>query len=558
MLSEDGLIAEPNGSQDDESEANVHYEQDWEAVTEGEGSLRRDNHLFPSGGLSARGERPKDHQSSASHSHSADKPLEKRQGRWNRPSFGQDKSSTIDEEEALGDYEETESTSAVPVPTEISALLGGNSGNGFGPPVLPVNISAKGGESIENVDGKTTWKQETKVLIKYSMPLIVTFLLQNSLTLTSVFVVGHIGTRELGAVSLGTMTASITGYTVYHGLTTALDTLCAQAYGSGQKKLVGLQLQRMVWCLWVVTIPIAIVWGFSGHIITAIVPEKDIAMMAGKYLQVLVVGAPGYAAFEAGKRYVQAQGLFNITLYVLLICAPLNIFLQWLFVWHFQWGYIGCPIAVSIVELLMPILLLLYVRFVDGMQCWPGFTFKAFRNWGPMIRLAIPGVLMVLAEFLAFEILTLASARISPLHLAANTVLQSLSVLAYQLPWPLSIAASTRVAHYIGAGFPVDAWCTTRVAFVLSAIVGTFNCVLLFSLRMYIPWLFTNDVDVVQLAAATLPVNAAFQLFDAISAICNGLLRSLGRQSFGGYMNLFAYYGVSVTCVTRPLPNFPN
>jgi Na+-driven multidrug efflux pump len=30
---------------------------------------------------------------------------------------------------------------------------------------------------------------------------------------------------------------------------------------------------------------------------------------------------------------VQAQGKFSATLIVLLVCAPLNVFLHWLFVW---------------------------------------------------------------------------------------------------------------------------------------------------------------------------------------------------------------------------------
>jgi MATE family multidrug resistance protein len=87
----------------------------------------------------------------------------------------------------------------------------------------------------------TTWQREAQVIGKYSLPLMVTFLLQYSLTVASIFTLGHIGKEELGAVSLASMTVSITGNAVYSGLATSLDTLCAQAYGSGKKKLVGLQ-----------------------------------------------------------------------------------------------------------------------------------------------------------------------------------------------------------------------------------------------------------------------------------------------------------------------------
>lgn len=39
---------------------------------------------------------------------------------------------------------------------------------------------------------------------------------------------------------------------------------------------------------------------------------------------------------------------------------------------------------------------------------------------------------------------------------------------------------------------------------------------------------------------------AAFQLVDALAANCNGLLRGLGRQEIGGYVNLFCYYVVAM------------
>ena len=78
---------------------------------------------------------------------------------------------------------------------------------------------------------KTTILNEIKVIIKYSLPLIVTFLLQYSLTVASVFSVGRLGSTELAAVSLSSMTANISGYAMIQGVSTCLDTLCAQAFG---------------------------------------------------------------------------------------------------------------------------------------------------------------------------------------------------------------------------------------------------------------------------------------------------------------------------------------
>ncbi|KAL4746916.1 hypothetical protein BDW72DRAFT_25115 [Aspergillus terricola var. indicus] len=392
----------------------------------------------------------------------------------------------------------------------------------------------------------TTWRREAIVIGKNAAPLVVTFLLQYSLTVASIFTLGHLGKTELGAVSLASMSASITGYAVYQGLATSLDTLCAQAYGSGKKKLVGLQMQRMIFFLWVITIPIALLWFFADKVLIKIVPEREVAELAGLYLKVVILGAPGYAAFESGKRYVQAQGIFSASLYVLLICAPLNALMNWLFVWQFGWGFIGAPIAVAITDNLMPLFLFLYVYFIGGLECWNGLTRRAFNNWGPMIRLALPGLLMVEAECLAFEVLTLGSSYLGTTPLAAQSVLATVSSITFQIPFTLSISSSTRVANLIGATLVDAAKTTAKVAMCGAVLVGLLNMILISSLRYYIPRLFTSEVEVIELVAQVLPFCAAFQLFDALATNCNGILRGLGRQEIGGYVQLFCYYAIAM------------
>ena len=213
--------------------------------------------------------------------------------------------------------------------TETTALLGAPSTDGMDAD----EIDRKWEEAVTAGLINTTWKREAQVIGRYSLPLMVTFLLQYSLTVASIFTIGHLGKEELGAVSLASMTVSITGNAVYSGLATSLDTLCSQAYGSGKRKLVGLQMLRMVYFLWLVTIPIAILWYFSEHLLAKIVPQKEVAKMAGLYLKVALLGTPGYACFESGKRYLQAQGVFSASLYVLIVLAPLNAFMNWFFVW---------------------------------------------------------------------------------------------------------------------------------------------------------------------------------------------------------------------------------
>src|SRR2546423_6174175 len=410
----------PYGYRDSDKEK-LSREERREALDE-ERSLLRDNHLIP----------PKHPQNDG-----------RRQSMFGihfpTPSMisGRDRKALRDEEGAPTPGVARALTS------EVSPLLG-DPDLPYGGKDTPKIISAKWEEAVAAGMIQTTWQREAKVLAKYSAPLMVTFVLQYSLTVASIFTVGHIGANELGAVSLASMSANITGYAIYQGLATSLDTLCAQAYGSGRKKLVGLQMQRMVYFLWTITIPIGIVWVLAENVLLVLVPEPKVAKLAGLYLKIVLAGAPGYAAFEAAKRYVQAQGLFSASLYVLLFCAPLNAFWNWLFVWKFKWGFVGAPIAVAVTDNLLPVGLFIYVRFFSkkGMSCWNGFTRRGWKNWGPMIELALPGVIMVEAECLAFEILTFAASYFGVTVLAAQSVLATLTSLTFQIPFPLSIAAS--------------------------------------------------------------------------------------------------------------------
>lgn len=70
--------------------------------------------------------------------------------------------------------------------------------------------------------------------------------------------------------------------------------------------------------------------------------------------------------------------------------------------------------------------------------------------------------------------------------------------------------------------------------------------VLVFALRYQIPLFFTQDPEVIEIVASVMPVVAVMQVFDGLAAVSHGLLRGLGRQEIGGYVNLAAYYIVAL------------
>lgn len=114
-----------------------------------------------------------------------------------------------------------------------------------------------------------------------------------------------------------------------------------------------------------------------------------------------------------------------------------------------------------------------------------------------MLRLALPGVLMIEAEFFAFELLTLFSSYFGTQALAAQAVLATLSSLLYQVPFAMGTASCMQVAHYVGGGRSANAKISAKAGLVVGTILGTINCAVLLLAKSHIGWLFSNDAGVV-------------------------------------------------------------
>lgn len=402
----------------------------------------------------------------------------------------------------------------------------------------------------------TTPMIELKALVKSSIPLVMTFLLQNSLSTVSVFTVGHLGATELAAVSMGAMTANITGYATIQGIATALDTLCPQAFGAKKYSLVGTYLQKCTALIVVIMFPILILWVFFGYdLICLIVPDKETAKLAAVYLKYIAFGIPAYITFECGKRFLQAQGIYHISTYVLLLAAPSNLIMNVLLVKKF--GYLGAPVAVAINYWLMAIGLLVATVFLvkpeqtptglHPLVCWGGINVKeAFSAWGKLAQLAVPGLIMLEAEFLAFEILTLMASYLGTIELAAQSIGTTMASLTYQVPFAIGIASSTRIANFLGAGLGSAAKTSTQVAISFGLVISILNFLFLFLFQRQIAFAFTNDERVIDTVSEIMWLIALMQVSDAMNANSAGCLRGQGQTKIGGIVNLLSYYVVGI------------
>ena len=396
---------------------------------------------------------------------------------------------------------------------------------------------------VPSSDDGSLW-YEFALLCQYSIPSIATYLLQYSFTIITTVVAGHLGPRELGAASVGLSTLAIVGMAFLEGMATALDTLCAQAYGAGHLTSVGLHVQRMTLFMSALLVPIGAFCLCSPRILPLILQDRELAVEAGRFLQISLIGLPGYAYFEAGKRFLQAQGDFKAGMVVLIICTPLNALLSWFFAFRLDMGLDGAALGQAIANNLRPVLLLIHTTLFSkwSLECWTPWSFRTLHGWGPMVRLSIASSAVNLGEWIAFEALAISTSYIDTEHLAAQAVLSTLCITLWHIPFSISIAVSTRIGHLIGSGLPSVARRAAGFYGIIFTGVGVLDAAVLFIFRHQLSAIFSEDSTVQAIAEDAMLILAVFQIIDAVNSGLNGILRGLGLQSVAAWIVLVVNY----------------
>jgi len=348
------------------------------------------------------------------------------------------------------------------------------------------------------------------------------------------------------------------------GGSTALDTLGSQAFTGGARPTdLSIHLQRCIILLWVLFIPVGVLWTFIRPVLLALGQTELLSSNVQRCLRVMIIGAPGYIGFESLKKYLQCQGIMRASTIVLMIVFPINVVLNIVLVHYTPLGLLGSPAALSITYWLCFILLCVYTYLSPAHAqngTWGGMQLRAAldpKSCFLFLKLALPGILMVGTEWAAFEIVALAAGRLGELPLAAQSVIMTLDQILNTIPFGIGVAASTRVGNLIGLRSASGAKHAAHASALLSVVVGLIVMILMMAAKDVFGYIFTNDRDVVLLVSKVMPLVASFQVADGLAGSCGGVLRGQGRQHLGALFNLVAYYVLAlpmgITLAFHPL-----
>ncbi|KAK6362284.1 hypothetical protein TWF730_005980 [Orbilia blumenaviensis] len=396
-------------------------------------------------------------------------------------------------------------------------------------------------------DSEVSVLEEYIILLANAVPLILAYTLQASIQATSVVIVGRLSPEALSISAFCYMFASCTALMVAIGGTTALDTLASSSFtGSKNKTDLGVLLQRAFVVLGALYVPLAAAWWFTGPFFELLGQEDYIVRDGPAFLKWLIPGGLGYVYFESLKKYLQAQGIMKAGTYVVMITVPLNIAIQYLFIYTFGFGVNGAAMATSTTYWLSFFLLCLYSKYIAGHESWGGWSTACLNNTTTFLRLAILGAVMVGTEYWAFEIVAIIAGRLGKIPLAAQAVVMTTDGVLSTIPFGIGVAASVRVGNLLGAGDSRGASRTANVAAGLSVAIGVIVLIALLAVKDFYAKLFNDDENVIKLTAEVMPWVAIFQVADGLNGSCGGSLRGMGRQHVGAGVNIVTYYFVAL------------
>ncbi|ESK88255.1 multidrug oligosaccharidyl-lipid polysaccharide flippase [Moniliophthora roreri MCA 2997] len=411
-------------------------------------------------------------------------------------------------------------------------------------------------EDVEQNDGTDRessmqmFRDELGILTKYALPVFGTHLLEYTLVIASVLTIGHLSTNALAAITLGSMTANVTGLTIIQGFTSALDTVLPSAWTSSQPHLVGLWAQRMTVVIGFILVPMLFIWFNAEAILLSLKQEPEIAHLASVYLRWMSLGLPAYA-FNLISRFVHhiILCLFTIPTRIIFVVAPINALLNYLLVWGpepIRLGFIGAPIATAISFNLISLMTIIYGVFFAPKTAWCPISRRSFTSLGTLVHLGLGGVGQTATEWWAWELVGLAASLIGPVALASQSVLLVSASTTFQAPYALGVATSVRVGNLLGEQRARRAGIVCKTAIFIAFVVALVFSLMFFIFRQNWSYMFNEDPEVAVMVSSTLPLVALFQVFDGNSAVVSGILRARGKQVTGALLAISAYYIIGV------------
>lgn len=391
------------------------------------------------------------------------------------------------------------------------------------------------------------WREIKKMWV-VAGPAIFTRFSTFGINVISQAFVGHIGPTELAGYALVYTVLFRFANGILLGMASALETLCGQAYGAKQYHMLGVYLQRSWIVLFICSICLLPIFIFATPILKALGQEDSIAEMAGTIARWSIPVVFSFIPSFTCQMFLQAQSKNMIIAYLAAFSLSIHVLLSWLLTVKYEYGIPGAMISTILAFWIPNIGQLTFVICGGCPETWKGFSFLAFKDLWPIIKLSLSSGAMLCLEFWYNTILVLLTGNM----VNAEVAIDALSICLNIDGWEMMIsfgflaAASVRVSNELGGGSSKAAKFSILNIVLTSFTIGLVLFIFFLSFRGRLAYIFTESSEVAAAVADLSPLLACSILLNSIQPVLSGVAVGAGWQSIVAYVNITCYYLVGI------------
>ena len=281
--------------------------------------------------------------------------------------------------------------------------------------------------------------------------------------------------------------------------------------------------------------------------------EPEVITCARPYYILIVLSIVPFLLFCFLKQYLEGLGNTTIARLSTLGCNLLKILLTWVFIfghWGFRpMGAEGAGGATLIARSLRPLCFLAAMviksdwrRYLSALRRW----LVTRREVEHLIAIGTPIGLQSFAEAFLFTASFVIIGWISKEALAAHHIANQMCDLTFMLAQGIGAATTIRVSHQLGKGDLYAVRMASNASIHLCLLMNTIGAGIMFFFRYQIPYIFSNDPEVAQIASTLLIFGALLQYADGLQCIGAAMLRGIQDVRVPMRIALFAYIGVAL------------
>lgn len=385
-----------------------------------------------------------------------------------------------------------------------------------------------------------------------AVPVMLTQAGQITVHLADNIMVGHLGTTELASVSFAN-SIYILGMVFGIGFTQGLTPHVGQAFGKGDHESVSSLLKNSLFLNLTVSLLLTLIMYGAGTLM-GIMGQTDAVVTNGSaYYNINLIGLLPFLMFFGLRQFSEGIGITKYAMYITLFANFLNITLNWILIYgHFGFEAMGIRGAATATITSRFVMLILFTLFMFRLECYKKYIklIKApFINISlavKVLKTSVPLSFQNLVEITAFSLSAVMIGWLGETQLAAHQISMSMSSFSFMLALGVGAAATIRVSHQYGYGdfksMRIAGFASVHLSVFLMALCGLAYIVF----REYIPYIFSEDPAVRDLAATLLIVSALFQVFDATQLASLACLRAIADVKIPLLLSIISYYIISL------------